>query len=457
MKRGFHQAMFWLALTALAAGCGGGGGSSSAPPAPVAALPLTGNLDPAFGGAGEFRLRSPPSDFRVLIALQTDEAGNIYVAGTSTGGDFAILKLDPAGQPDPTFGADGRVYVDVDNGSTDSVTGMVIEPGGKLYVAGTTRHGTGTARFAVVKLEANGSLASDFGVMGRAFIAETGHSLFSNALLRDAQGNLYVTGTKVPSTGRPAFAVAKLTAAGAPVASFGVGGLRTIAFEKERLDFYAGPAVRDSQGNLYIAAIGYPDAFSGFTPFQKVITIAKLDADGHLVASYAAGGQLEMPPSCGGVAALAVGRNDDLYVATNPTCGKYATIDSIVKLDRDGRLVTSFGNAGTAQNVLGQVSGEAGDAVSALAVAADGSIFAAGNAVDPGACPVLKVAKLDENGRLVPAFGVNGVFRNQYRGYKDRVQAMVLDRQGRLYVGANSEGACDASPASSEFIVVRLK
>jgi uncharacterized delta-60 repeat protein len=74
------------------------------------------------------------------VAVQPD--GKLLVAGSSTLGagktDFIVVRfLNPQGTGDPSFGsANGGALVDF--GGTDFGSAMVLQPDGKILLAGTT-------------------------------------------------------------------------------------------------------------------------------------------------------------------------------------------------------------------------------------------------------------------------------------------------------------------------------
>jgi uncharacterized delta-60 repeat protein len=97
--------------------------------------------------------------------------GKIVVAGTtrqtSTGpGDFIVARfLDPAGTSDTGFGSsNGGAQIDL--GGNDIASAMVLQPDGKILVAGTTVTGS-TGHFAVTRLLPSGSPDNTFGNGGR--------------------------------------------------------------------------------------------------------------------------------------------------------------------------------------------------------------------------------------------------------------------------------------------------
>src|SRR5262249_19285229 len=128
-----------------------------------------GSLDPSFGAAGKLT-----SDFfgnwdqANGVAIQPD--GKIVAAGTaghttsSSTLDFALARYNPDGSLDPTFGSSGKQTTDF-FGNQDSAFGLVIQPDGKIVLAGYAHHGddTSTSDFALARYNIDGTLDSGFG------------------------------------------------------------------------------------------------------------------------------------------------------------------------------------------------------------------------------------------------------------------------------------------------------
>ena len=75
---------------------------------------------------------------RNRIALQSD--GKIVIAG-NINSDFGIERFTSTGAPDTAFGSSGALAVDF-FGAFDSGLDVVIQPDGKLIVAGAARNGS---------------------------------------------------------------------------------------------------------------------------------------------------------------------------------------------------------------------------------------------------------------------------------------------------------------------------
>src|SRR5262245_10039015 len=70
----------------------------------------SGGLDPGFGTGGKqtvaFDLGGSNRDTATGVVLQPD--GKLVLAGTADNRDFAVARLNPDGTPDPTFGPGGK-------------------------------------------------------------------------------------------------------------------------------------------------------------------------------------------------------------------------------------------------------------------------------------------------------------------------------------------------------------
>ena len=90
---------------------------------------------------------------------------------TSIGTVGSGISSDGVGVNDaPTFvGGDGKAVVAV-GAAQDYASSSVLQPDGKLLVAGTSYASSGYGDFSVIRLNANGTLDTGFGVAGRAIV-----------------------------------------------------------------------------------------------------------------------------------------------------------------------------------------------------------------------------------------------------------------------------------------------
>src|SRR5262245_14652956 len=102
--------------------------------APQAALAGDGDLDPTFGGDGIVTTAFPGGTVSATsVVVQAD--GKLVLAGSSSRGDFVLLRYTANGALDPSFGGDGVVTTDL-GGCCEFANALVLQPDGKLVAAG---------------------------------------------------------------------------------------------------------------------------------------------------------------------------------------------------------------------------------------------------------------------------------------------------------------------------------
>jgi uncharacterized delta-60 repeat protein len=172
-------------------------GSSASPNAFLTAAPSTSvtTLDQCFGAAG-IRNISPATNIQETMndmIIQTD--GKIVLVGSSgvaanATRDWIIVRLNPDGSYDRSFGTNGIVTIDF-NANADVAFSVIQQTDGKLLVGG---YGTMTSRdFAIVRLETNGTLDPNFATGGKYTRDVNGDSDQINAMtLQTVSGTSYV-------------------------------------------------------------------------------------------------------------------------------------------------------------------------------------------------------------------------------------------------------------------------
>jgi len=180
-----------------------------------------GSLDATFDGDGTLLTSVGAGyDYGYSVAIQTD--GKIVVGGES-GGYFAVARYRPEGTLDTDFDGDGKVTVRV--GSSSFARSLAIQDDGKIVVAGFTSNGS-NRDFAMVRLDPNGALDASFGNQGKlvtAFGSIDDDRAFGLALQSD--GRLVAAGFSGSK-----MALVRYTTAGTLDTSFGGDGKVTTSF-----------------------------------------------------------------------------------------------------------------------------------------------------------------------------------------------------------------------------------
>lgn len=149
-------------------------GALAAAAVPATALAAPGDLDPGFAGDGT--LTFAPDGKRTEIddvAIQPDGklvlAGWIDQSGTGADLDFLVARVNPDGSFDQGFGTAGIATMNFPaKGTTsDTASGVAIQPDGRIVVAGTSHDNTqGADRVAVGRFTAAGTPDASFNPAG---------------------------------------------------------------------------------------------------------------------------------------------------------------------------------------------------------------------------------------------------------------------------------------------------
>ena len=177
-----------------------------------------GTLDTQFGNGGTMTTDFGGDDKANALALQRD--GQIVVAGVAGGRDFALVRYRADGRLDATFGTEGRVVTDFSD-NTDVAYALAIQPDGMIVAAGATG-GFPSAKFALARYNADGSLDAGFGAEGRVTI-EFGRDARAHALAIQSDGRI-VTGGFVNNGSSGDGALTRHNADGTIDRSFGTAG-----------------------------------------------------------------------------------------------------------------------------------------------------------------------------------------------------------------------------------------
>jgi uncharacterized delta-60 repeat protein len=201
------------------------------------------------------------------VAIQND--GKIILAGSnyiynSGKSDFAILRLNANGTVDNTFGVDGKSIVYLSGyGNDDVAKSVAIQADGKIVVAGTSSYSF-QAHFSIVRLNTDGSLDNSFNEIGKFSFADSSGD--ANCVAIQQSGKIIVAGTGSQSNGR--FSLLRLNSDGSVDNTFDQDGEAIISVSGRR-DFCESASI---QSDGKIVAAGWDD--DGFVnPHFEVIRL----------------------------------------------------------------------------------------------------------------------------------------------------------------------------------------
>ena len=201
-----------------------------------------GSLDTSFGnGTGKVAtdfFNGP--DFASALAIQSD--GKIVLAGgvgPATGGsDFGLVRYNSDGSLDSSFGNGGKVTTPPGGQDQGSIVGLAIQPDGKIVAAGTATPVSGND-FTVARYNSNGSLDSSFGNNGIASVNINGNNDIATSLILQPDGKIVVAGYSEDSNLQGHSQLARFDSNGALDTTFSGGTVLTTFAGDNRLSAVA--------------------------------------------------------------------------------------------------------------------------------------------------------------------------------------------------------------------------
>lgn len=215
-----------------------------------------GSLDGSFGGGdGKADFDLGGQDVSPSIALQPD--GKIIMAGTAFGGasqagDFAVIRVNSNGVGlDTSFNGSGVRLISF--GGTEQAVGVAVQPDGRIVVGGSIT--SVPEVFALARLTPDGQLDLGFGNSGRV---ESGVGFLDLAygMALQPNGRILVAG-ETAELGSYDFVVARFNANGTVDTGFGGGDGRVVTPIVDPAYDAARAIALDSAGRIVVA--GYAD------------------------------------------------------------------------------------------------------------------------------------------------------------------------------------------------------
>jgi uncharacterized delta-60 repeat protein len=395
-------------------------------PAAIAA----GELDPSFDGDGRV-VTDVPGSYEGAYAVATQADGKIVTAGEIIAGaarDFAVNRYTSDGRLDASFGGDGSVTTDFD-GDFDAVYAVLIQPDGKVLVAGQVFIGavfTGHTDFGLARYNLDGSLDTSFGGDGKVTTDLAGSYDAGYGLAIQPDGKIVVAG-RADGTGRPtSFGLARYHPDGTLDTSFDGDG-------KVITDF---AGAHDRAYDVAVQGDGKIVAVGETTDGGSVnLALARYGPNGSLDTTFGGDGRVVTDFGGSDLAAGVALQPDGKIVAAGRTGGGSSSDFALARYGPDGDLDASFGGDG---KVVTDFAGNL-DGTSDLAVQNDGKIVAAGwTLAGAGGPPDFALTRYTSDGGLDVSFDGDGRVVTDF-GSGDSAHGVALQTDGKI-VAAGSSG-----------------
>jgi uncharacterized delta-60 repeat protein len=268
-----------------------------------------GTVDTTFGSAGQVTTNF----FKRNLVVQPDQ--KIIIVGQSatfngvTGGGFVVARLNPNGTPDGTFGVGGQVTTIINNNGNFAAA-ATIQADGKIVVLGQTS-GTFASDFALVRYNPDGSIDNSFGSNG-IVITDVGTFEQARSIVIQTDGKI-VIGGDASITVNTDFVLVRYNPDGSIDNSFGTGGRVITSFGQNRRNILARILLLE---NGKIVAVGGADRIPDTNTGPAAWTLARHNTDGSLDSTFGLGGKVEtVTGSPGSIAQNAALQQDGKIIA----------------------------------------------------------------------------------------------------------------------------------------------
>ncbi len=367
-----------------------------------------GDLDPTFGNGGKLT-DWEGSDSAIGVAIQQD--GKILVVGTGYFvRDFRVARYNPDGTLDTTFGGGtGRVTTDFD-GTHDVALSVVIQPDGKIVVAGVSLSSGNLGRLALVRYNPDGSLDITFGGgSGKVFTEPPGWPGHTVDVALQPDGKILAVIGHVDFDDNYDIdgLLVRYNPDGSLDTSFGNGGSVLTAYN------LASVTLQPADGKIIV---------HGFWSSP----IARFKTDGSPDTGFGSGGTVTIP-AAEFLDSIAIDSAGKIVTAGSTRTGSFAlwrfNVDGSPDSSFDGDGLVTTPSLGIATSVVMQ---------------SNGKIVAAGWSYN-GSGYDFGLARYNSNGSLDNTFGGgDGITTIDFNNADDFAHVLALDIRGRIVVVGES-------------------
>jgi uncharacterized delta-60 repeat protein len=396
-------------------------------------LAAEGDLDPTFGSGGRVTTDVGSDAFQEGTAI--DPEGRILVLGQARAANnvdthMLVCRYLPNGTLDSSFDGDGIATFDFPAAGSDSADAATVDAQGRILVLGVTE-GAGQD-FGLIRLNPDGSRDTTFGPGGsNGFVTKdfSGSDEFPAAVSVDSQGRIVVAGTARVG-GDFDFAVARYDSNGLIDTTFSDDGQQTVDFTPlgNDQDLALGMVI-DSQGRIVLAGRTQQPSLYDFA-------LARLNSDGSRDATFGSNadpnekGEVTTPigDSSDAANAVALDAQGRIIAAGSAVVGTREQF-ALARYNPDGSLDTTFSGDGKQTTPIG-TAGD-GDSADFVGVDSDGRIAIAGDA-NINADERSALVRYTPDGELDPTFGAGGMVTQQ----DGQMRSGLVDAQDRIVLGA---------------------
>lgn len=253
------------------------------------------------------------------FVIQTGDS-KIILAGTFTRysgitytQNFGLLRLNTDSSLDSTF-----ISANISSGGAPN--SVIVQPDGKIVVGGLFSSYSGVTKNNIVRLTSTGLIDSSF-VIGTGFNGQV------NVVARQTDGKLVVGGSFTSYSGFSTTSIIRLNTNGTIDNTFHTGG----GFDSDVFSIVVQPDGKILVGGVFTT-------YSGFTSTG----IIRLNTNGTVDSTFQTGGGFDS-----NVIAIKLQTDNKIYVTGSFTNYSGITVQSVIRLNTNGHLDTTFTINGT--------------------------------------------------------------------------------------------------------------
>lgn len=409
-----------------------------------------GDLDLTFGSGGkvitDFDGRS---DIAQAVAIQSD--GKIIVVGQSGDADLvfhsAVVRYNPNGSLDTTFGSGGRTLLPFDSAG-DVLSSIVIQPDGKLVVAGALNQNNANNAFLVARLNPDGSVDTSFANGGKLVATFGDAAAQANGVALQPDGKIVAAGASGAVYGElHDIVLIRLDTNGAYDTTFGNGGKVRTHFPGET-----------NTGSLATNVLLTPDGKIVATGQYKTEVIQRQFA----AARYMPNGDLDPTFGNGGLVTTLLGafssyaqtsilQPDGKLVIGGYKDARHNNDFALARYNTDGSLDSTFGTGGI---VVNDLFGSSDDSLYSLSLSSDRKLIASGAT---GQYPNFRfgLARYNTNGTFDTSFGAGGKILTEFGTVTSRSFGAALQPNGKIVLAGYTVTGTTGLDFNNQFAVAR--
>ena len=368
--------------------------------------------------------------YTTAVAVQTD--GKILTAGrhfisdlVSDNWNFSVFRYNSNGTLDTTFDGDGKASIGIFDNISDYANSIVIQPDGKIIVAGYILNGSFTM-YSLVRLNQNGSLDNSFNGNGKVFTDVSPSQDFGNSVALQSNGKIIVGGYS--NTGSASnFSAARYNSDGSLDTTFnGSGTIVTPVGDESDLAF---SVLVQPDGKVILAGYSIVNGNANFS-------LVRYNLDGTLDPSFGNGGKVFTLAGTTGSAAFAAALQTDGKIVVGGNSFNSSFDFALVRYNANGTLDMSFGSNGIVNTNL-----NGSDQINSLIIQSNGKIVATGDtALLSQNSYNYATVRYNSDGNLDTSWGNAGKVITDVSGVEDRAKAVALDSSGKIVVAGQADG-----------------